>query len=316
MAAVTFPSTLPNPSASVVTPAERRLLSDVKGGPQQARGLQRDYLGTQEVAWNLLTPAEAAIFDDWWKTTLQFGGAWFASTWPAPQGFVSLVRRFMGDPSWTHVEGGFWRVSARMLVRGRGMEPTDCLVDTFNSGIGSYTLLSGSFAPFSNPPGVLRTTSTSSGDNVSRISRPVSGRQLSSAMLRFKLRSIGLDDACLAAVYGGDAVHASGNSALSLNPVREKFYDFTQSPHVYIGANDYQVGPGALSIGVNYEMAVTIPQAGNTTCVITNLDTDTIVQSTSLGVHARPTIDSLDFYVDEASSGKLCETDYYYIRVC
>ena len=57
MVAVVFPITLPGPSVSVVTPAERRLLSDVTGGPQQARGVQRDYLATQRVEWALLTSA-------------------------------------------------------------------------------------------------------------------------------------------------------------------------------------------------------------------------------------------------------------------
>ena len=68
MSALTYPSTLPGPSVSAVTPAERRLLSDVR--PQQVRGLQRDYLATQRVEWDILTAAEAAEFDAWWNDTL------------------------------------------------------------------------------------------------------------------------------------------------------------------------------------------------------------------------------------------------------
>ena len=57
MTSIVYPATLPGPSVSMVTPAERRLLSDLTGGPQQARGLQRDYLATQRVEWALLTSA-------------------------------------------------------------------------------------------------------------------------------------------------------------------------------------------------------------------------------------------------------------------
>lgn len=122
MVAVTYPSTLPGPSLSAVTPADRALRSDVTGGPLQLRGIQRDYLGTQRAEWEL-TAADAAVFDAWWATTLRQGGAWFAATWPGPQGWVQLVRRFTGVPQWSHQAGGFWRVSAQLQVRGRGMPP-------------------------------------------------------------------------------------------------------------------------------------------------------------------------------------------------
>lgn len=123
MIASVYPATLPGPSVSSVTPAERRLLSDVTGGPQQARGVQRDYLGTQRIEWGLLDPTQAAALDSWWKLTLSYGGAWFASTWPAPQGWTSIVRRFIGAPQWAHLPGGYWRASAQVQVRGRGLPP-------------------------------------------------------------------------------------------------------------------------------------------------------------------------------------------------
>lgn len=123
MTELTFPVVLPSPSLSTVTPAERRAASDVTGGPQQFRGLQRDYLGTQRAEWNLLSPADAATFNAWWKVQLRSGGAWFSSTWPAPQGWGPHVRRFVGDPQWSHLQNGFWRVSATFQVRGRGMPP-------------------------------------------------------------------------------------------------------------------------------------------------------------------------------------------------
>ena len=108
---------------SSVVPAERRLMSDVTGGPQQARGVQRDYLGLQSVEWSILDATQAAMFDAWWKRSLTSGGAWFASAWPAPQGWFSVVRRFIGAPQWQHLAGGFWRVTAQLQVRGSGMPP-------------------------------------------------------------------------------------------------------------------------------------------------------------------------------------------------
>ena len=123
MATLTYPITLPGPAVSAVTPTERRLPSDVTGGPQQFRGIQRDYLGRQRVEWTNLNATEAAILDAWFTTTLNSGGSWFASTWPAPQGWVELVRRFIGAPRWAHKSGQLWDVSADVLVRGRGVPP-------------------------------------------------------------------------------------------------------------------------------------------------------------------------------------------------
>lgn len=118
-----FPATVPGPSQVTTVPAERRLLSDLAGGTPQARGLQRDYLGMQTLEWSLLDPVAAAAFDDWYTNTTFGGGVRFAATWPAPQGWVSLVRKFVGTPRWTHLAGGFWRVTAQVQVHGRNLAP-------------------------------------------------------------------------------------------------------------------------------------------------------------------------------------------------
>jgi len=130
MALSEFPPTLPLPSVSGTTPAERRAASDLSG-PLQLRGWQADYLARQRVEW-FLTPAQASIFDAWWKADQTSGGAWFAATWPSPQGLVSLVRRFISTPQWKYVAGsGHWVVSAQVQVRGRGIAPgfTDPMFD-------------------------------------------------------------------------------------------------------------------------------------------------------------------------------------------
>ncbi len=124
MISVVFPVSLPNPSASAVSPSERRLLSDVTGGPQQARGVQRDYLAVRQVTWSHLNATEAAMFDAWYRNTLSNGGAWFSAAWPSPQGSVLLVHRFLSAPRWTYQAGGFWGVAADLQVRGRGLPPS------------------------------------------------------------------------------------------------------------------------------------------------------------------------------------------------
>lgn len=122
MTTVNFPSSLPRPSFAPVQLAERRLLSDIEG-PQQARGIQRDYLATQQLEWDLLDTAAAAAFQHWWQFTIVFGLAWFSATWPFPSGCNAVVRRFIGPPKWQYLPGGFWRVSAACEVRGRGLLP-------------------------------------------------------------------------------------------------------------------------------------------------------------------------------------------------
>ena len=118
-----YPATLPNPSVSNVTPAHRVDSSDVSGGPEQVRSRQRDYLALQDIEWPPLPADQAITLDAWWNDTLTRGGAWFTSTWPAPQGWVGLTRRFEGVLRWSYIPGGFWRVTARCQVRGRGTPP-------------------------------------------------------------------------------------------------------------------------------------------------------------------------------------------------
>lgn len=119
MADIIYPSSLPTPQASTVTPAERRALSDPKR-PREARALERDRRDFERVTWPAMSSAQVAAFDAWWRTTLVYGGAWFSARWPLPQGFVSAVRKFVEQPKWAYVGRGFWRTSALMEVRGQG----------------------------------------------------------------------------------------------------------------------------------------------------------------------------------------------------
>lgn len=122
MPAVTYPSGLPNPTVADVQGSERRLIAPLDG-VRVARPAQRDRLALQDLTFVFLGSTEGANFRAWWKDTLVLGGAWFAATWPLPQGWVSGVRRFTGVPQWSYRAGQGWSVTAQCEVRGRGLAP-------------------------------------------------------------------------------------------------------------------------------------------------------------------------------------------------
>jgi hypothetical protein len=123
MAAIAYPSGLPGPRAAPITSVERRLLSADARAPRQSRTGQRDRLAVQDLAWPAMTADEAATFYTWWRDDLIRGGAWFAASWPRPQGPGVGVRRFIGTPQWKSAGGGLWLVSAKVEVRGAGELP-------------------------------------------------------------------------------------------------------------------------------------------------------------------------------------------------
>lgn len=128
MASVSYPSGLPCPQTSTVTPAERRALSNADR-PREARNIQRDRLEYERLTWPPMRTEQTDILMAWWRDTLIFGGAWFESTWPLPRGLVAAVRKLREQPKWEFVAGGFWRLSALCEVRGRGESPVasaDC----------------------------------------------------------------------------------------------------------------------------------------------------------------------------------------------
>lgn len=112
-AAPLYPTPLPSPKP-VVTPAERRLLSDVTGGPPRARSIQREYAASETLAWRF-SPGEAAIFDSFWRDDLLRGGAWFVADWLHPSGLPRYYR-FASEPRWALLPGGCWQVTATVTA--------------------------------------------------------------------------------------------------------------------------------------------------------------------------------------------------------
>lgn len=122
MSSLTYPSSLPCPKSSTVTPVERRALSNA-ARPREARALARDRLEVEKIEFPPMTPIEFATFRVWWESDLVLGGAWFAADWPLPRGIITAVRKFIGAPVWSYLPGGFWRITATCQVRGRGETP-------------------------------------------------------------------------------------------------------------------------------------------------------------------------------------------------
>lgn len=123
MPAITSPGGLPVPQEGPVSPEDTRLLTE-DGGPRRARSIELDERQFQRLSW-ALDASKAAIFKSWWKDELTYGGAWFSApaTWPTPEGLVVKVRRFIGDPTWSYLGNGLWRVNCDFEVRGATQLP-------------------------------------------------------------------------------------------------------------------------------------------------------------------------------------------------
>ena len=115
---IDYPAGLPIPQTSVITPLERRAMSDPEM-PREARAQSRDRLQFERATW-VLTDLQVELFRSWWETDLRNGGAWFNAVFPVPEGLVEKQHCFRTQPSFGFIPGGFWKVSAILEVRGRG----------------------------------------------------------------------------------------------------------------------------------------------------------------------------------------------------
>lgn len=167
MTYVRYPSTLPCPRTSVVTPAERRQLSQ-QDRPRDAAAIERDRTWLERITWPVFSATQAAAFRTWWQETLFYGAYWFAADWPSPIGPVDVVRRLVAAPSWTFVPGGFWEVSALCEVRGRGELPRVEPLPLFLLHLdGDFTdEMGATFTPSSTPP-LFTTSATGFGQQAS-----------------------------------------------------------------------------------------------------------------------------------------------------
>lgn len=134
---IVYPAALPMPQTSIVSPVERRRLSD-PSRPREAGPAERDQRKVEQISFPPMSVEQYAVFRAWWRDDLILGGAWFAADWPLPHGIVTAVRRFIGAPRWSFVAGGLWRITAQCEVRGLSLLPEQGGGGGEESGIGWF----------------------------------------------------------------------------------------------------------------------------------------------------------------------------------
>ena len=123
MAAITYPTALPDPQSLTLRDAERRALQGMdSNAPASTRALERDYRGTATVA-HVFTAEQFAAWSVWRELALTQGGAWFyAARWPCPWG-RGCTARYAGPATVDHLGRGLRRVEAEIEVRGATEAP-------------------------------------------------------------------------------------------------------------------------------------------------------------------------------------------------
>lgn len=75
------------------------------------------------VRWRY-SPAEMAVWREWFEDTLLNGQRWFTATLPGRGGWLPRVARYIGEQlQLTHLGAGFWEVSCRLELRGLSAAP-------------------------------------------------------------------------------------------------------------------------------------------------------------------------------------------------
>lgn len=116
MAEINYPTGLPAPKTSQISPAEgRSLVSEQE--PLFARAFSTEGRMFERISWPALDSARAQALQTWWETDLTYGGAWFNATWPLPQGLVRAVRKFIQPLRWRRIGHRHWAVDAVCEVR-------------------------------------------------------------------------------------------------------------------------------------------------------------------------------------------------------
>lgn len=312
MTSIAYPSTLPGPSVAPVTSAERRLIAP-RDGVRSSRAAQRDRLAMQDLTFEFLHFADCEAFRLWWRDTLVEGAAWFAATWPLPQGWVAGVRQFVGTPRWDYIPAAGWRVTARCQVRGRGVAPESYFRENFVEAIDGYVLTGGSLAPFSvtvMPTGnflhIAGVTHPAPDDTIQRVIDPIVVRRVS---LWFMVESVAPDDAAWFTLRNG------ATNYFTINPLRETAYDASRRVNVTMASGGQQpCSPAVITTGVWYTFDLAFSPVVNATAYTLRTAAGALVQAGTLtGTFAPPTIDRLEFWTDPSIGS--CPTRYADISI-
>jgi hypothetical protein len=313
MTAIVYPASLPPPSRVPRRAAERRGLS-TGPGPLQARAKSRDWLADHDIEF-VYTPAEMAIFKDWWHDTLQYGGAWFAAhDWPSADPSVGGVYQFKGGVRTAHRGLGNQRVQVVAQERGRGVDPRQCFVEQFTAGLAPYSTVSGDAGIFSIVDGPSLAIAAHDASTVASIERALDE---AIAVRRFTARfrvvsGAQPNDTPLVGLYAAGALKASFIAR------REGDFDVLRRCFASFDGENVAMSAAAIEIGVWHEARVEwAAGVGSTTYLLRRLDTGAVLGSgVFFGALAQPTVDALRFRADADPGVATCPIEYDDIEVC
>lgn len=130
MPLIQSPPELPCPQEAPLSPIDRRLTTAEGNGPTNYHTLELNERSVQGLVWTI-SDAVVAIFVEWHRDTLFYGGAWFEApaNWPTMDGLVVRKRRFIDAPRFTYLGAGMHRVEINAELRGEVVaEPLVCSI--------------------------------------------------------------------------------------------------------------------------------------------------------------------------------------------
>lgn len=155
MTALAYPSSLPGPQSCTITAADRLAATEgaSEGGsqpPVQATARQREYMARATLTF-ALSAAHCTAWMDWWRTVLDYGGAWFsAPRWAMPWGTGAVVL-FASAPRLQHLGGGVRLLSIDADIRSDSINPAATPVD-YADALELVALMRQQLAPMGSTP--------------------------------------------------------------------------------------------------------------------------------------------------------------------
>jgi hypothetical protein len=149
--------------------------------------------------------------------------------------------------------------------------------------------------------------------NVAYIERYIAPMTSGSISTKFRLRSLGADDAGVIMIY--DFAHP-GDPRFAFNPRRDSLVDALHRPYLYVDSVEYPMGSGALSVNVQYQIDVGPFGSGpGGTCpvVISEVAGPVVTSMNVPGLVGVP-IDTIRFTNDRG--GVTSATEFADIEVC
>lgn len=289
---------------------------EFESGEARRAPIYRSVPNLVNLRWPSMTQAQFDNLMDWFELDL-LAGSLPADIPVAEQGSAAAVvveAMFLAPPQCRAQSGGRWLVSASVVTdvpfNGSAL---GCFTEVFAAGLAPYSVVSGSAAPFSIfATGAygqgLQTTIGTPGTSVIR--RAIPARNVTSVSLKFRMTSLGSDDACTLSLRSG------AGFTFVFDPRRELASSGgTGWPSLGVGsASTSALGASALSASTWYQLDVTL--SATTPAVITRLSDSVVVATANFGDHsAGVAADAIEFGNDSGDASH-SETSYADIHLC